>query len=83
MTEIPSRMRSARLHLWISGVITLAGLLVTLISYSSAGAGGRYILAWGAIVFGGLYFAVSAWEYRSGKKKAEEDSSSTGPDDPR
>lgn len=34
----------------------IGGLLVTAISYAATGGGGRYVLAWGAILFGGIQF---------------------------
>lgn len=41
----------------VGAVICGIGLVVTIGSYASAAVGGgRYVLAWGAIVFGGLRF---------------------------
>jgi len=37
--------------LWCGG-----GILVTAATYSSAAGGGSYVVAWGAILFGGLQF---------------------------
>jgi hypothetical protein len=39
----------------IGALICLAGVVITFVSYSSAsGGGGRYVVAWGAIVFGAI-----------------------------
>jgi hypothetical protein len=37
--------------LWLAG-----GLVVTALTYSSASGGGSYVVAWGAIIFGGIQF---------------------------
>jgi hypothetical protein len=43
--------------MWIGGIICLVGLVVTIGSCLLAGeGGGRYYIAWGAIVFGGIQF---------------------------
>ncbi len=38
----------------MGSVICLLGIVVTVGSYSSASAGGSYVVAWGAIIFGGV-----------------------------
>jgi hypothetical protein len=44
-------------NMWIGGVICLIGLVVTIGSCMLAGeGGGRYYIAWGAIVWGGIQF---------------------------
>lgn len=41
----------------IGGLIALVGIVVTAATYSSASeGGGRYVIAWGAIVFGAIRF---------------------------
>ena len=43
----------------IGGVICLIGILVTVGTYSAAASsrgGGHYVVAWGAILFGGIQF---------------------------
>lgn len=41
----------------IGGIVALIGLLVTIVTYSNAsGSGGTYIVAWGAILYGGIQF---------------------------
>jgi hypothetical protein len=43
--------------MWIGGIICLIGLVVTIGSCMLAGeGGGRYYIAWGAIVWGGIQF---------------------------
>lgn len=37
--------------LWFIG-----GVIVTAVSYSAAGGGGRYVITWGAIIFGAVQF---------------------------
>lgn len=40
---------------FIGALICFAGIMVTIVSYSSASeGGGRYMVAWGAILFGGI-----------------------------
>jgi hypothetical protein len=47
----------------IGGVICLVGILVTAATYGAAShGGGHYIVAWGAIVFGGLQFLRGLFE---------------------
>jgi hypothetical protein len=43
----------------------IGGLVVTVISYSAANAGGRYVLAWGAIIFGAFQFLRGLFQYVS------------------
>jgi hypothetical protein len=45
-------------NMWIGGAICIVGIVVTSISYSAASSegGGRYIVAWGAILFGAIRF---------------------------
>jgi hypothetical protein len=38
------------------GIICAIGILVTIATYSSALSGGTYVIAWGAILFGGIRF---------------------------
>ncbi len=40
----------------IGGLIALVGIVVTAVTYSAASGGGRYVIAWGAIVFGAIRF---------------------------
>jgi hypothetical protein len=34
----------------------IGGIIVTAVTYSAASGGGRYFVAWGAIIFGGIQF---------------------------
>lgn len=43
-------------NMLIGGVICLIGLAVTAVSFMAAQGGGGFILAWGAILFGGIQF---------------------------
>lgn len=49
---------AAKRNMVFGGILFAVGLMITVSSYSSAadGAGGRYIVAWGAMIFGGLRF---------------------------
>jgi hypothetical protein len=40
----------------IGGVICIVGLVITIGTYQAAQGGGRYVVAWGAIIFGGFQF---------------------------
>lgn len=43
--------------MWVGGVICLVGIVITVGSFLAAGeGGGRYVIAWGAIIFGGIQF---------------------------
>ena len=44
--------------LWCFG-----GLAVTLFSYAAASGGGRYVMAWGAIIFGGIQLVKGLVNY--------------------
>ena len=43
-------------NMWIGGLICLVGIVVTVGSCLASADGGRYVVAWGAIVFGGIQF---------------------------
>jgi hypothetical protein len=48
---------SGNRNMLIGGAVCLIGILITFFSFASASSGGgRFILAWGAIIFGGLQF---------------------------
>jgi hypothetical protein len=47
---------SAKRNMVIGGLICLAGIAITLGTMASASGGGQVIIAWGAIVFGGIQF---------------------------
>ncbi|EEF60039.1 hypothetical protein Cflav_PD3098 [Pedosphaera parvula Ellin514] len=46
----------ANRYMLVGGLWCIGGILVTAISYSSAAGGGSYVVAWGAIIFGGIRF---------------------------
>jgi hypothetical protein len=41
----------------------IGGIVVTAVTYSAASSGGTYIVAWGAILFGGLQFLQGLYQY--------------------
>ena len=43
----------------------IGGIVVTLLTYSAASEGGTFIIAWGAIVFGGSQFFRGLLQYSS------------------
>lgn len=44
-------------NMWIGGIVCLIGLVITIGSCLAAGeGGGRYMIAWGAIIWGGIQF---------------------------
>ena len=50
----------------IGGVICIIGILVTAVTYGAASGGGHYVIAWGAIVFGGFQFLKGLFQMVSG-----------------
>ncbi len=40
----------------IGGLIAVVGIVITAVTYSAASGGGRYVVAWGAIIFGAIRF---------------------------
>jgi hypothetical protein len=40
----------------------IGGIVVTVATYSAAEPGGTYLVAWGAILFGGLEFLQGLWQ---------------------
>ena len=47
---------AARKSMLYGGLWCVGGLLVTILTYGAASGGGRFIVAWGAIVYGGIQF---------------------------
>jgi hypothetical protein len=47
---------AARRNMWVGGAWCAGGIAVTAYTYSAASGGGIYVVAWGAIVFGGWQF---------------------------
>ncbi len=50
-----SRQDGSR-NMMIGGIICLVGIVITFGTLMSASGGGRYVIAWGAIIFGGIQF---------------------------
>ena len=50
--------QAGRRNMLIGGLVAVIGLVVTIWSYSAAAGagGGKYVVAWGAIVFGAIQF---------------------------
>jgi hypothetical protein len=69
--DFDAQMRVGRTRMWISAAVFVIGALVTLISYSAAEGGGHYVVAWGAMVFGALFFIAGAIDYGAGRKAKE------------
>ena len=64
--------RAGRMRMAVSAVVFVIGALVTLISYNAADAGGSYVVAWGAMVFGALFFLAGYLQYRgAARSKAD------------
>ena len=54
----------------IGGLICLVGIVITVVSYSAAASsrgGGRYVIAWGAVVFGAIRFFKGLFQSVSGR----------------
>jgi hypothetical protein len=43
--------------------VCIAGIVITAVTYSAASNGGHYIVAWGAVLFGGLQFLRGVFEF--------------------
>ncbi len=46
----------AKKDMLYGGLWCVGGIVVTLFTYASASGGGRYVVAWGAILYGGIKF---------------------------
>jgi len=51
-----AKRQRAKKDMLYGGLWFFGGLIVTIVTYSSASGGGRYVVAWGAIIFGGIQF---------------------------
>ena len=51
-----AKQERARKDMLYGGLWCLAGLAITIMSYNAASGGGTYVVAWGAIIFGGYQF---------------------------
>jgi ABC-type glycerol-3-phosphate transport system permease component len=56
----------------IGVLVALVGLVISLISYTSAGYGETYTIFWGAVVFGGVFAIQGIVGYRTAVGKADE-----------
>ena len=72
------QQRAGRMRMIISAVVFTIGALVTLVSYSAAAAGGTYVVAWGAMVVGALFFVAGYLQYRSAAKSKADAQSRAG-----
>lgn len=52
-------------NIGVGGTVFCVGLLVTVATASAAGGGGKFVVAWGAIAFGGIQFVVGLVQYLS------------------
>jgi len=50
----------------IGAIACLIGIAVTAGTYSAASSGGHYVVAWGAIVFGGFQFLKGLFQLATG-----------------
>ena len=61
----------AKRSMVFGGIMFLVGLLITVGSYSAAEGGDgsqRYVVAWGAMIFGGLRFAYGLYKLTTSNK---------------
>jgi hypothetical protein len=59
-------MQHALRNMAIGAVICVVGILITAGTYSAASPGGHYVVAWGAIVFGGIQFLKGLFQLGTG-----------------
>lgn len=48
--------KQGRRDMIVGGLWCVGGLVVTIATYSASSGGGRYVVAWGAIIFGAIQF---------------------------
>lgn len=53
--EAAQRKKNNR-DMLIGGLWMVGGIVVTAVTFSAASGGGKYVIAWGAIIFGGIQF---------------------------
>ena len=56
---------AAKRNMMIGAFWCIGGLIVTIGSYSAVSGGGRYVVAWGAMLFGGIQFLGGLFQYLS------------------
>jgi len=55
-------------NMMVGGVICLVGTVITIGTYAAASnGGGHYVVAWGAIIFGGIQFLQGMIQTLSGR----------------
>lgn len=60
--------KAAQRQMLIGGAVCLIGLAITILSYNAAASnprGGSYVIAWGAVIFGGIQFFRGLSQYNS------------------
>jgi hypothetical protein len=65
-------MREAGLkNMLIGGLIACVGALLTYIGYNEAGhGGGKYVIWWGAVVYGGIQFFRGLAQHGQGQQQS-------------
>lgn len=53
---VADRKERGAKNMMIGGLICVVGIIITAATYSGASGGGRYVIAWGAIIFGAIRF---------------------------
>jgi hypothetical protein len=56
-------------HMAIGGLVFVVGCVVTLVTFSAAQGGGRFLFAWGAILFGAVQFLYGVSQRGSATKE--------------
>lgn len=57
---------AARRNMWVGGAWCAGGIAVTAYTYTAASGGGTYVVAWGAIIFGGFQFLKGLAKFMEG-----------------
>ncbi len=57
------KKRNAQKDILFGLLWCIGGIIVTMITYNNASDGGTYIIAWGAILFGGIQFLKGLFHY--------------------
>lgn len=55
--------QAAKRNMLYGALWCIGGFLVTAVTFSAAGEGGRFIVAWGAILFGAIQFCRGIFQY--------------------
>jgi len=62
---------SALRNIIIGGLICAIGTIVTIATYTAAREGGTYVVAWGAILFGGIQLLYGIYQMASGHSQGK------------